>query len=71
MDPFMNLVTLEEDMSTSDRPVTQLNRPANAGFNPSSSNNTSNNGYRRKDFVVKEQKIYDSKVKLNLVGDQE
>lgn len=69
MDPFMNLVTLEEELSTSNRPITQLNRPVNAAFNPSSSNNTSNSGYRRKDLVVKEQKVYDSKLKLNLVGD--
>ena len=54
MDLLMNLVNLEEQLSTSRTPVTVLNRPVNAGLNPNSSNNTSNNGYRKKDHVLKE-----------------
>ena len=51
--------------------MTQLNRPANAGYNPSSSNNQSNNGYRKKEHVQQAQRAYDKKLRLNLVGDEE
>ena len=50
-DPIDCLVNKEEQCSCSEKPVTLLNRPVNAGNNPSSSNNTSNNGYRKKHNV--------------------
>jgi len=52
MDLLENLVIKEEALSTSEKPITQLNRAVNAGNNPSSSNNTSNRGYRKKENVV-------------------
>ena len=39
MDLIENLVRKETQNSTSESQVTQLNRPVNAGYNPSSSNN--------------------------------
>ena len=42
----------------------------NAAYNPSSSNNISNNGYRRKDNVIAAQRDYDKSLNLNLVGDE-
>ena len=65
------LVRLEEHMSSTEKQSTQLNRPVAAGNNPSSSNNISNNGYRKKDHVLAAQRDYESKLKLNLIGDQE
>ena len=60
MDLLDNLVKKEEALSSSDKPVTQLNRAVNAGNNPSSSNNISNGGYRRKDHVASAQKEYEN-----------
>lgn len=71
LDLFENLVRKEEYLSSSPTPITQLNRPVNAGNNPSSSNNTSNNGYRKKDNVIIAQREYDKKLRLNLVGDND
>ena len=70
-DLIEGLVRKEETISCSTTPVTQLNRPANAGYNPSSSNNQSNNGYRKKEHVQQAQRAYDKKLRLNLVGDEE
>ena len=42
----------------------------NAAYNPSSSNNISNNGYRKKDNVIAAQRDYDKSLNLNLVGDE-
>ena len=69
MDLFDNLVRKEECLSTSEHPVTALNRHVGSGYNPSSSNNTSNNGYRKKTEVSRAQVDYDSKLTLNQVGD--
>jgi len=51
MDLFENLVQKEQELSCSKVPIVQLNRAVNAGNNPSSSNNVSNNGYRKKEIV--------------------
>jgi len=51
MDLFENLVQKEQQLSCSQTPIVQLNRAVNAGNNPSSSNNVSNNGYRKKENV--------------------
>lgn len=69
LDLFENLVRKEEYLCSSQTPITQLNRPVNAGNNPSSSNNISNSGYRKKDNVISAQQDYDNKLRLNLVGD--
>jgi len=42
------IVRREESLASSSKPITQLNRPTHAGYNPSSSNNISNSGYRKK-----------------------
>ena len=68
-DLIERIVRREESLASSSKPITQLNRPVNAGNNPSSSNNISNNGYRKKDSVQQAQRDYDNKMKLNLVGD--
>ena len=52
MDLIEKLVRKETQSSTAAQQVVQLNRPVNAGYNPSSSNNQSNNGYRKKDHVL-------------------
>lgn len=56
---FENLVRQEESLSASDGKVVVLNRPVNAGNNPSSSNNQSNGGYRKKEAVLAAQRDYD------------
>ena len=50
-DLIERIVRREESLASSSKPITQLNRPVNAGNNPSSSNNVSNNGYRKKENV--------------------
>ena len=71
MDLFESLVEIEQELSTSQTPIVQLNRPCNAGNNPSSSNNVSNSGYRKKENVVHAERNYQKKIQLNLVGDDQ
>ena len=68
LDLLMNLVKLEEQLSTSRTPVTELNRPV-PGLNPNSRKNTSKNGFLKKAHVLKEERKYLEKLQLHLVDD--